>query len=94
MTPPLQGDQPRTIAIKAVAKANNLDLEILEEPRTPEHLEVSKLGKVPAFRGEDGMKLFECIAIVIYSASSERLESLLFRECPCLILAKTRLLRL
>lgn len=63
----LQGDQPRTIAIKAVAKANNLDLKIIEEPKTPAHFEVSKLGKVPAFLGEDGLRLFECIAIAIYS---------------------------
>lgn len=66
----LQGDHPRTIAIKAVAKANNLELKICEEPRTPEHLKVSKLGKVPAFIGEDGFRLFECIAIAIYSTST------------------------
>ncbi|KAL8910648.1 MAG: hypothetical protein Q9171_004064 [Xanthocarpia ochracea] len=60
------GDHPRSIGIKAVAKANNLDLRIIEEPRIPEHLEVSRLGKVPAFHGEDGLKLFECIAIAIH----------------------------
>lgn len=65
----MQGDQPRTIAIKAIAKANNLDLKIIEEPKTPAHFAVSKLGKVPAFVGEDGFELFECIAIAIYSAS-------------------------
>ncbi|KAL8780323.1 MAG: hypothetical protein Q9213_006521 [Squamulea squamosa] len=63
------GDHPRSIGIKAVAKANDLDLTIVEEPRIPEHLEVSKLGKVPAFHGEDGLKLFECIAIAIHVTS-------------------------
>lgn len=71
------GDQPRTIAIKAVARANNLGLRILEEPGTPDHLEVSKLGKVPAFRGEDGMKLSECIAIAIYITSQDEKTTLL-----------------
>lgn len=71
------GDQPRTIAIKAVAKSRNLDLKIIEEPRIPEHLEISKLGKVPAFRGEDGMKLFECIAIAIYITSQDEKTTLL-----------------
>lgn len=70
LTIPLQGDQPRTIAIKAVAKANGLDLNIVEEPKTVEHYKVSKLGKVPALQGEDGLKLFECIAIAIYSTYS------------------------
>ncbi|KAI6080795.1 putative glutathione S-transferase [Hypoxylon rubiginosum] len=60
------GDQPRTIAIKAVAKAHGLDLDIREEPRTPEHLSVSKLGKVPAFESAGGFKLFECMSIAIY----------------------------
>ncbi|KAL8999553.1 MAG: hypothetical protein Q9169_001642 [Polycauliona sp. 2 TL-2023] len=65
------GDHPRSIGIKAVAKANNLDLKIVEDPRSAEHLEVSKLGKVPAFRGEDDLKLFECIAIAIYVTSQD-----------------------
>jgi elongation factor 1-gamma len=64
---PFKGDQCRTIAIKAVAKANGLDLDIREMPRTPDHLSISKLGKVPAFQGADGFKLFECMAIALYS---------------------------
>jgi elongation factor 1-gamma len=35
-------------------------------PRTPDHLSISKLGKVPAFEGADGFKLFECMAIALY----------------------------
>ncbi|KAI2730244.1 hypothetical protein CBS147332_2096 [Penicillium roqueforti] len=61
------GDQCRTIAIKAVAKDNGLDLDICEMPRTPGHLSISKFGKVPAFQGADGLKLFECMAITLYS---------------------------
>ncbi|KAL3429746.1 glutathione S-transferase [Aspergillus tetrazonus] len=53
------GDHCRTIAIKAVAKANGLELDICETPRTPDHLSISKLGKVPAFQGADGFKPFE-----------------------------------
>lgn len=63
----VQGDHCRTIAIKAVAKANGLELDICETPRTPDHLGISKLGKVPAFQGADGFKLFECMAIALYS---------------------------
>ncbi|RDL31024.1 putative elongation factor 1 gamma-containing protein [Venustampulla echinocandica] len=71
------GDQPRTIAIKAVAKANGLDLDVRETPRTPEHLSVSKLGKVPAFEGADGFKLFESIAIALYLTSQDEQTTLL-----------------
>lgn len=63
-------DNPRSTAIKAVAKANNVDLTVvnpdLANP-TIEHLKASKLGKIPAFFGEDGFALSECIAIAIYS---------------------------
>lgn len=66
---PLQAN-PRTAAIRAVAKANNVDLEYIEADTTKpsiEHLKANKLGKVPAFLGEDGYPLSECIAIAIYS---------------------------
>ncbi|CAO1603060.1 elongation factor EF-1 gamma subunit [Xanthoria calcicola] len=71
------GDHPRSIGIKAAAKANNLELRVVEEPKIPEHLAVSKLGKVPAFHGEDGLKLFECIAIAIYITSHNEQTTLL-----------------
>lgn len=64
---PYQGDHCRTIGVKAAAKENNVELIYKVQPRTPEHLVVSNLGKVPAFVGEDGFKLYECIAIAIYS---------------------------
>lgn len=66
----LQGN-PRSTAIRAVAKANNVDLEIVEtEPAkglSAEYLKLNKLGKVPTFVGADGYTLHECIAIAIYS---------------------------
>jgi len=66
----IQGN-PRTTAIRAVAKANKLDLEIDEtEPAkgvSQEYLKINPLGKVPSFVGADGYQLTECIAIAIYS---------------------------
>lgn len=62
-------DNVRSTAIKAVAKANNLELNIIEADTsapTIEHLKANKLGKIPAFVGEDGFALSECIAIAIY----------------------------
>ena len=54
----------------AVAKANNLDLEVITaDPQKPtvEHLKANPLGKIPAFLGEDGFALSEAIAVAIYS---------------------------
>lgn len=64
-----RGDNPRATAIKAVAKANNLELNVVEAPQgspSVEHLKANGLGKIPAFLGEDGFALSECIAIAIY----------------------------
>lgn len=62
---------PRSTAILAVAKANNVDLEVVAtEPSkgvSAEYLKLNKLGKVPTFVGADGYTLHECIAIAIYS---------------------------
>ncbi|KAK2742189.1 elongation factor 1-gamma [Colletotrichum kahawae] len=71
---------PRTAAIRAVAKANNVDLEYIEADTTKpsiEHLKANKLGKVPAFLGEDGYPLSECIAIAIYITSQNEKTTLL-----------------
>ncbi|KAI5862874.1 thioredoxin-like protein [Durotheca rogersii] len=60
---------PRTTAILAVAKANGLDLDVVEVDTTnptPEFLKVNPLSKVPAFVGNDGYVLTECMAIAIY----------------------------
>lgn len=53
-----------------MAKANNVDLKIVIADTTKpsvEHLKANGLGKIPAFLGEDGYALSECIAIAIYS---------------------------
>lgn len=60
---------PRSTAIRAVAKANGLDLQEVEtdlaQP-TEEFTKANPLKKVPAFVGADGFTLTECIAIAIY----------------------------
>ena len=51
----------------AVAKANALDVEVLEvKPQTEEVLKEFPLGKIPGFVGADGLKLHECNAIAVY----------------------------
>ena len=61
----------RSTAILAVAKANKLDLEIVETdstkgPLDTEYLKLNKLARIPSFVGTDGYQLTECIAIAIY----------------------------
>ncbi|CAK7264153.1 elongation factor EF-1 gamma subunit [Sporothrix epigloea] len=73
-------ENPRTTGILAVAKANNLDIELVETvPASagPEYLSVNKLGKIPTFVGADGFVLTECIAIYIYIASQNEKTTLL-----------------
>ncbi|KAL1898397.1 elongation factor EF-1 gamma subunit [Ceratocystis pirilliformis] len=70
----------RTTGILAVAKANNIDLEVVEAQignATAEHLDVHGLGKIPALITEDGYKLFESTAIAIYIASQNEKTTLL-----------------
>ncbi|KAI1814263.1 putative glutathione S-transferase [Poronia punctata] len=62
-------DHARTVAVKAVARANDLELDFRQDLKSPDHLKVNKLGKVPAFEGTDGFKLFETIAIALYFTS-------------------------
>lgn len=65
---------PRTTAIKAVAVANNIDLEFVNTDIIngvdAEFLKINPLGKIPTFVGADGFVLTEAIAIAIYSKSS------------------------
>ena len=65
---PKQGN-PRTTAINAVAKANNIELEqVHTEPAkgvSDDYRKLNKLGKVPTFEGADGYVLSECMAIAI-----------------------------
>jgi elongation factor 1-gamma len=65
---------PRTVPILAVAKANNIELELVETNNVkagigspPGYLKLNPLGKIPTFEGKDGYVLTECIAIAIYS---------------------------
>ena len=63
----------RSTAIKVVAKANNLELDIKEHTfpiDDANYLLVNHLGKVPTFVGADGYVLSECIAIAIYRMSN------------------------
>lgn len=64
----------RSAAILAVAKANNLNLEIVHTETganaSADYLKINKLGKVPTFVGADGYILSECMAIAIYRTFS------------------------
>ncbi|KYK56807.1 elongation factor 1-gamma 1 [Drechmeria coniospora] len=74
------GDNPRSIAIKVVAKANGLDLKVVEADCTKpsaEHLKAHGLGKIPAFLGEDGFAVSECVAVAIYITSQNEKTTLL-----------------
>lgn len=71
---------PRSIAILAAAKENNLELEIKETcygDTSEEYRKLNAFGKVPSFAGADGFKLTECIAIAIYIASQNEKTTLL-----------------
>jgi len=72
---------PRSTAIKAVALANNIELEIVnEDPKqgvSAEYLKTNALGKIPTFVGNDGFVLSECIAIAIYITSQNEKTTLL-----------------
>ena len=61
---------PRSLAILAIAKANNLPLEIKTitsfKDATEEYLQLNPLGKIPTFVGADGYVLTESIAIALY----------------------------
>jgi elongation factor 1-gamma len=60
-----------------VAKANKLDLEIVEVETgvnaSADYKKLNKLGKIPTFQGSDGYVLSECIAIAIYRKQSSYL---------------------
>ncbi|XXG96073.1 elongation factor EF-1 gamma subunit [Hypoxylon texense] len=66
---------PRSTAIYAIVKANNLDVKIVEtDPArgvSDEYRKLNKQGKIPTFVGSDGYVLTECIAIAIYLTSQK-----------------------
>ncbi|EED12466.1 translation elongation factor eEF-1 subunit gamma, putative [Talaromyces stipitatus ATCC 10500] len=69
----------RTIPSIVAAKANGLDIEVVETKasKTPEYLEIHPLGKIPAFVGANGFKLHEAMAIAIYITSQNEKTTLL-----------------
>ncbi|CAK3980104.1 eEF1-gamma domain-containing [Lecanosticta acicola] len=72
---------PRTTALLAVAKANNLDIELVPtEPAkgvSDDYKKLNRLGKIPTFQGADGYVLTEAIAIAIYLTSQNEKTTLL-----------------
>jgi elongation factor 1-gamma len=62
----LQG-HGRSIPAVVAAKANGLDLEIVETTGGKTPTDINPLGKIPAFVGANGFKLTEAVAIAIYS---------------------------
>ncbi|ETI23050.1 hypothetical protein G647_04846 [Cladophialophora carrionii CBS 160.54] len=73
-------ENARSTALLAVAKENNLDLELVET-RPPitdtEYLKLNPLGRVPTFVGANGFILTESLAIAIYFASQNDKTTLL-----------------
>lgn len=57
----------RTIPAIVAAKANGLELEIIETAPGKVAHDIHPLGKTPAFVGTNGFKLHEAVAIAIYS---------------------------
>ncbi|KIW17213.1 hypothetical protein PV08_04404 [Exophiala spinifera] len=73
-------DNARSTVLLAVAKENNLDIELIDTrpPQTdPEYLKVNPLNRVPTFVGANGFLLTEAIAIAIYFASQNEKTTLL-----------------
>jgi len=72
---------PRTNALLIVAKANNLDIELVqvEPPQgvTDDYRKLNKLGKIPTFEGADNYVLTEVIAIAVYLTSQNEKTTLL-----------------
>ena len=64
-------ENARTTVLLAVAKANKLDIELVET-RPPvqdiEYFKLNPLGKVPTFVGANGYILTETMAIAVYCA--------------------------
>ncbi|KAL8909622.1 MAG: hypothetical protein Q9207_000120 [Kuettlingeria erythrocarpa] len=72
---------PRSTAIRAVAKENKLDLEIVQtiphEGVSEDYRKINHLGRIPSFVGADGYTLTECMAIAIYFTSQNEKTTLL-----------------
>ncbi|TGZ81025.1 eEF1-gamma domain-containing protein [Ascodesmis nigricans] len=75
-------NNPRTTALLAVAKDNNLDVEFVNEDITKgvseNYKKINPLGKVPTFVSANGQFILsECIAIAIYFAAQNEKTTLL-----------------
>ncbi|KIH88659.1 elongation factor 1-gamma [Sporothrix brasiliensis 5110] len=73
-------ENPRSTGILVVAKANNLDIELVDTlPATApaDYKNINKMGTIPTFVGADGFTLSECIAIYVYVASQNEKTTLL-----------------
>ncbi|KIA75637.1 elongation factor 1 gamma subunit [Aspergillus ustus] len=72
---------PRSLAILAIAKATNLELEIKtitsSKDAPEEYLRLNPQGKIPTFVGADGVVITEAIAIAVYIASQDETTTLL-----------------
>ncbi|KJK62265.1 Glutathione S-transferase C-terminal domain protein [Aspergillus parasiticus SU-1] len=67
----------RTNVQLVIAKANNLDVElVVTQPRTkdPEYLKLNHLAKIPTFITRDGVVIKEAISIAFYLASQQNKE--------------------
>ncbi len=66
-------ENARSTVLLAVAKANNLDIEVVET-RIPiqdiEYFKLNPLGRVPTFVGPNGYLLTETMAIAVYCTSN------------------------
>ncbi|KAL6237507.1 hypothetical protein BDW75DRAFT_228692 [Aspergillus navahoensis] len=72
---------PRSLAILAVARANNLTLDVKTVPSSQgasaEYRQLNPLGKIPTFVGADGYILTESVAIALYVTSQDANTTLL-----------------
>lgn len=66
-------ENARSTVLLAVAKENNLDIELVET-RPPvqdlEYFKLNPLGRIPTFVGANGFILTETMAIAVYCMSS------------------------
>ncbi|BAE61844.1 putative translation elongation factor eEF-1 subunit gamma [Aspergillus flavus] len=80
-----QPNNGRTIAALVAAKANDVELELVQTEananaefnKSAEYTRISPLGKVPAFEGANGYTLSEAIAIAVYVTSQNEKTTLL-----------------
>ncbi|KAE8359304.1 hypothetical protein BDV27DRAFT_136397 [Aspergillus caelatus] len=80
-----QPNNGRTIAALVAAKANDVELELVQTEanaeaefnKSAEYTKLSPLGKIPAFEGANGYTLSEAIAIAVYVTSQNEKTTLL-----------------